>query len=114
MRPDSQVLIVARYFAKEQAAVDQLAADLEAVTAKLAELEEEHGGEEGAFSELDKMTKASVTARLNEIGNDKEAIDEARVLKEWLKLNNEEADLKKRHKEAETELDMKASQNIQS
>src|SRR6266850_564341 len=38
-------LIVARYFAKEQAAIDQLAADLEGVTARLTEIEEEHGGE---------------------------------------------------------------------
>jgi len=37
-------LIVARYFAEEQEVIDALAADLETVTAKLAELEEEHGG----------------------------------------------------------------------
>jgi type I restriction enzyme M protein len=50
-------LIVARYFAEEQAAIDQLAAELEGVIAKLAELEEEHGGEDGAFAELDKVNK---------------------------------------------------------
>jgi len=44
--------------------IDQLAADLEGATAKLAELEEEHGGDEGAFSELDKVNKANVAARL--------------------------------------------------
>ncbi len=101
-------LIVARYFAKEQAAIDQLAAELESVTARLAELEEEHGGEEGAFAELDKVNKANVTARLKEIKGDKEAKDEAAVLNEWLKLNDEEADLKKRLKDAEAALDAKA------
>ena len=60
-------LIVARYFATEQAAIDKLAADLESVTAQIDELEEEHGGEEGAFSELDKVNKGNVTARLKEI-----------------------------------------------
>src|SRR5439155_13884039 len=35
-------LIVARYFAKEQTAIDALTAELESVTAKLVELEEEH------------------------------------------------------------------------
>ena len=80
LRPCPKPLIVARYFAKEQAAIDQLAAELESVTAKLAELEEEHGGEEGAFSELDKVNKANVTARLKEIKGDKEAKDEAAVL----------------------------------
>ena len=83
-----KALIVARYFAKEQEAIDKLAAELESVTAKMAELEEEHGGEEGAFSELDKVNKANVTARLKEIKGDKEAKDEAAVLNEWLKLSD--------------------------
>ena len=103
-----KALIVARYFAKEQAAIDQLAAELEGVTARLTELEEEHGGEDGAFAELDKVNKANVTARLKEIKGDKEAKDEAAVLNDWLKLNDEEADLKKRLKDAEAALDAKA------
>jgi len=103
-----KALIVARYFAKEQAAIDQLSAELEIVTAKLAELEEEHGGEEGALSELDKVNKANVTARLKEINGDKDAKDEAIVLNDWLKLNGEEADLKKCLKEAEATLDAQA------
>ena len=75
-------LIVARYFAKEQAAIDQLTAELESVTAKLTELEEEHGGEDGAFSELDKVNKANVTARLKEIKGliQGEAKEEAAIL----------------------------------
>jgi type I restriction enzyme M protein len=101
-------LIIARYFAKEQEAIDKLAADLESVTARMTELEEEHGGEEGAFSELDKINKANFTARLKEIKGDKEAKDEADVLSEWLKLANEEADLKQAVKEAEADLDAKA------
>lgn len=101
-------IIVARYFAMEQAAVDQLAANLEVVTAKLVELEEEHGGEEGAFAEIDKVNKANVAARLNEIKADKEAKDEVAVLDEWLGLNTEEANLKKRLKGFEVDLDAKA------
>ncbi|CUS32142.1 Type I restriction system adenine methylase HsdM [Candidatus Nitrospira nitrosa] len=101
-------LIVARYFAKEQEAIDQLTAELEGVSARLTELEEEHGGEEGAFSELDKVNKAEVTKRLKEIKGDKDAKDEAAVLNEWLKLSDEEADFKKRLKEAEASLDAKA------
>ena len=88
----------------------------------MTELEEEHGGEEGAFSELDKINKANVTARLKEMKSmegqmsreagmpgatqgDKEAKNEADVLNAWLKLNTQEADLKKALKEAETKLD---------
>ena len=47
-----KALIVARYFANEQEAIDELEAGLETVAAQMAELEEEHGGEEGAFFEL--------------------------------------------------------------
>jgi type I restriction enzyme M protein len=101
-------LIVARYHGAEQAAIDQLAVELEGVTARLTELEEEHGGEEGAFAELDKVTKANVAARLKEVKNDKEAKDEAAVLTDWLELNAQEADLKKRLKDAEAELDAKS------
>jgi type I restriction enzyme M protein len=100
--------IVARYYAKQQAAIDQLTADLEAITAILAELEEEHGGDDGAFSELDKVNKVNVAALLKEINADKEAKDEAAVLNQWLKLNDEESDLKKRLKDAEVDLDANA------
>jgi type I restriction enzyme M protein len=101
-------LIVARYYAREQAAIDTLTSELETVSAKLTEMEEEHGGDEGAFSELDKVNKANVSARLKEIKDDKEAKDEAGILTEWLTLNEQESDLKKKLKEAEADLDVKA------
>ena len=101
-------LIVSRYFAKEQAAIDQLESELENVSAKLTELEEEHGGEEGAFSELDKVNKGNVNSRLKEIKGDKESAEEAAVLNDWLKNNAQEAVLKKQIKEAKAELDANA------
>jgi len=129
-----KALIVARCFAKEQTALDELTTELESITARLAELEEEHGGEEGAFSELDKVNKANVTSRLKEIspgspGNAKPQLgrkgknaqpglgaprdnesndEEAFVLRQWLALAEEEADLKKRLKGAEAKLDARA------
>lgn len=101
-------LIVARYFAEEQEALDSLNAELETVSAQLAELEEEHGGEEGAFAELEKVNKGEVVRRLKEIKGDKEAKDEAAVLKEWLDANTRESELKKQIKAAEAELDAAA------
>jgi type I restriction enzyme M protein len=55
-------LIVARYFAKEGEAADKLAAGLETVTGRIGELEEEHGGEEGTFSELKKVKSGNPLA----------------------------------------------------
>ncbi len=101
-------LIVGRYFAKEQEDIDKLAVELESVNARMTELEEENGSEEGTFSELDKVNKANVTARLKEIKGDKEAKNEATVLNEWLKLAGDEADFKKALKNAEAVLDAKA------
>lgn len=98
-------LIVTRYFAAEQAAIDQLAADLESVTASITELEEEESGEEGAFSEIEKVNKPSVTARLKEIKDDPDAADERTVLKKWLEHHEKEAKLKKQLKDAEAALD---------
>jgi hypothetical protein len=100
-------LIVDRYFAAEQAAIREQEAALESVAAQMTEMEEEHGGEEGAFSELDKVNKANVTARLKEFkGESGEVIvEEKGALEEWLKLCNQEADLKKTLKEAEAALD---------
>jgi type I restriction enzyme M protein len=98
-------LIVDRYFTPQQAAIREQEAALETVTAQMTELEEEHSGEEGAFSELEKINKANVTARLKEIKGDKEAREEAAVLNAWLKLSAQEADLKKALREAEAELD---------
>jgi len=81
---------------------------LEGVTARLTELEEEQGGEEGAFADLDKVNKANVAARLKEIRGDRDAQDEAALLNDWLRLNGQEADLKRRLKATDAALDAQA------
>ncbi len=101
-------LVVQRYFAAEQAALEALEAEGESFAAQLTELEEEHGGEEGYFAELDKVNKANVTARLRELRGEKDVDDEKAVLESWLSLAAEEAERKRAAKEAEAELDEKA------
>jgi type I restriction enzyme M protein len=104
-------LIVARYYAKEQAQIDAFNAELESATARLEELEEEDGSEEGVFSEFDKINKPAVTLRLKEARaaytTNADASAEIGVLDKWLELANQEADLKKRIKDAEADLDAK-------
>src|ERR1700730_19350689 len=103
-----KALIVAHYFAKEQEEIDGLASELESLTARMTELEEEQSGEEGVFPDPEKVNKDSATARLAEIKDDQEAKDEAAVLNEWLKLADEHANLKKRLRDAENALDAEA------
>lgn len=98
-------LVVARYFADEQAELEALQAKLEAATAERTELEEEHGGDEGFFAELEKINKGNVKARLKEIKGDAEAKDEEEVLKQWIKLSDAEAAAKKAIKIADKTLD---------
>jgi type I restriction enzyme M protein len=98
-------LMVARYFATEQTEIESQQADLEAVTAQMEELEEEHGGDEGAFSELEKVNKANITARLKEIKGDAEAKEEEQILREWLGLSDRQTALKKAIKDAEVQID---------
>ncbi|MBI9109974.1 type I restriction-modification system subunit M [Maridesulfovibrio ferrireducens] len=100
--------IVNRYFAEEKETVERITAKLETAKAGKTELEEEHGGEDGFFAELDKINKANVTARLKEIKSDKDAKDEVVVLKKWLDLGKLETDLKKQLKDAEAKLDDEA------
>ena len=101
-------LIVAKYFAEEQAAIEKLTAELENISARKTELEEEHSGEDGAFSELDKINKSNIKTRLKEIKGDKEAEDELVVLNEWIRFSDKETKLKKEIKEADADLDRKA------
>lgn len=98
-------LVVNRYFSAEQKAIDKFEIELENITTQMSEMGEEHSGEEGVFSELDKVNKANVTARLKEIKGDKEAKEEIEVLNAWLKLYNKQTELKYALKEAEEKLD---------
>lgn len=101
-------LIVARYFAAEQQALDELDAKLESITAEQAELEEEHGGEDMAFSGFDKINDKAVKERRAELGNDPDSKQETAILKRWQSLNKKQSAFKKQRKLADAELDAAA------
>ncbi|HRQ87184.1 MAG TPA: type I restriction endonuclease subunit M, partial [Bacteroidia bacterium] len=108
-------LVVARFFVKEQAEIDELRVKLETVSASLAEFEEEHGSEGGllfeAQDEKGGLTKGSVKARLVaaiEGGTDVAEPGEIPVLKKWLKLSTAETELKRSLRAAEAQLDLLA------
>ena len=101
-------LIIARYFAEEQANSEKLEAESEAIKSEMEEMDEEHGGEEGllfeAKTEKGKLTKASVNARLKEIKQDKEALEERKALEAYLALIEKEAAANKKVKDAQKAL----------
>lgn len=98
-------LIVARFLASEQSALDAAQAALESTTAGIAELEEEHGGEEGFLGAFDRISRSEITARLKEIRGDKDATEEADVLRHWVELSERETTLKRAVKDLDVELD---------
>lgn len=99
-------LIVARYFAEEQAKVDALQSTLDNASQALETYLEENSGDEGLLSEAlndkDKVTKATVLNRLK-VATDS---DEKATLKQAKKLFDDEADAKKALKEAQEALDL--------
>jgi type I restriction enzyme M protein len=103
-----RALLIARYYAAEQAALDAKQAELDAVSAQLAELEEENSAEEMTFAGFEKINDKEVKSRIKEIGNDADAADELAVLKAWLKLSDEEATLKKTVKTLDAALEQEA------
>ena len=97
--------LVARYFAGEQAAIEAQHAELEAAIASLAEIEEEHAGEDAAFSGFDSISVATVKKRIREVARDPDAAEELRVLRQWLAINESIAAWKKKVRESEAALD---------
>ena len=104
-------LLIARHFAADQAALDKLESEAAAVAQEIEELAEEHGGEDGLLAEAkndkDKLTKASVSARLKDIKNDRDAADERKVLGEYLTLTERESEVSATARAAQEELTAK-------
>ncbi|MBI3654233.1 MAG: hypothetical protein HY231_24655 [Acidobacteria bacterium] len=103
-------LIIARYFAAEQAALEKLEADIAALGQQLEELAEEHSGEDGlladALNDRGKLTRASVSARLKQLKVESGELiaEEEAALKQWLKLESEEAEVSAQLKAAQEKL----------
>ncbi|HEA29708.1 MAG TPA: type I restriction-modification system subunit M [Leeuwenhoekiella sp.] len=115
-------LVIKNYLGAEQEALAGLQAELETTQAARAALEEEHSGDEGAFSELDKINKAEVTRLNKELKAESQAkalamaaeqaasygesqTTDFEITRQWLKLYTKEASLKKDIKAAEANLD---------
>lgn len=115
-------LMIDCYFKAEKEALEALEAEKESIASQLTELEEEHSGEEGYFSDFDKVNKGTVAKRLKELGAVKpfkrkdslmaaepEALyGEAGVFQQYLDLVEQQAKLSAEIKKAEETLDKKA------
>ena len=104
-------LIIARYFAVEQAAIEVLQANRETAARGLEEFVEEHDDDdsllEGATNDNGKITKAGVKTRLKAIHHDDEpeSGEERKALTRCLVLLQAEAEAAKAVREAKADLD---------
>lgn len=102
-------LVVKRYFAEKQEEIDNLKSDLEETGQQKETLEEENSGEEDLFEEArsnaGKITKGDLNKRIKEISDDPEFKDELKALNEYLDLIDKESVIKKKIKDAESQLD---------
>ncbi len=104
-------LIVARYFAAAQAAIDALDARIAELEQSLAEAMEDGGGEDGLLAEVitgeadaPKIAAKSVKDRIKALAGDRDAEDELAALKHWLALDTKLAKAKADRREAEIAL----------
>lgn len=104
-------LMVNHYFNTEQKAIEELETNRDDVTRQMEEMAEEHGGEEGPLNDVtndkDKITKAAVQQHIKEIKDDDESADELEILKQYLKLLEQEAEFNRKIKEAQSALEKK-------
>lgn len=101
-------LIVARYFAAEQAEIDELTSVWEGASQAVEEYVEEHAVEGGLLADAmedDKISKSLATARLKIARHGGSELDEIVALKHIIDLYNAEAVAKKAAKDAKALLD---------
>lgn len=108
-------LVIARYFANEQKAIETAEAEAEEFARQMEEIEEEHGGEDGlleeAKNEKGKLTKASIKTRLRDIDC---AGEERRLLQTLDGLIEKEAAANKKAKEASKVLEKRVVEKYKS
>lgn len=102
-------LVTNRYFSEEKQALEKLNGHKESLAAEIAELEEEHGTEDGLFAELDKVNKANAAKRIKDIKNEKdeELQQELEALEAYVEKHTKLSVTNKKIKEAEKDLDDK-------
>jgi type I restriction enzyme M protein len=102
-------LLIARFFAAEQAAIDALEAGREALARQIEEAEEEQSGEDSLFAEArnerGKLSAKGIRDRLKAIQADPEVADERTALQAQLALIEAEAAAAKKVKDATRTLD---------
>jgi type I restriction enzyme M protein len=104
-------LVINRFFETEENNIQELEANIESIKAEMQEMEEEHGAEDGLMAEAkndkDSITTPSVKERMKKIKGSKDDAAEYKLLTEYLKLNDDKAELSRKIATLQKELEDK-------
>ncbi|MBU2592401.1 type I restriction-modification system subunit M [Patescibacteria group bacterium] len=104
-------LMIKTYFAQEQSNLNNLQVEIDQAVSKMEEMKEEHGGDESLLSDVvnekGNITKGDLNKRLKEIKDESDSEDELEVLQKYANLMANEAEAKKKIKEAEKDMEQK-------
>ncbi len=108
------VILVARYFAAERDAIEALDNQLATLEQQLDEMREENSGEEGLLAEViegegekQKISAKALKARLKEIGEKPDYVDERAAIEAYAALLDEQTAARAARKTAQEDLDKK-------
>jgi len=99
-------LVINRYLEKERKEIEELRIELDNKSQEIQELIEENSGDEGFFSDFEKINKATVNSRIKEIKSKPDEDEELKVMEKFLALTEQESEAKKKIKEAEKVLEL--------
>ena len=104
-------LVINRYFAEVQKAIEGLETEKEMIASEMEELKEGNTCEEGLLEEVinekGNITKGDLNKRIKEITGDSEFEDELKLLEKYMELYEKESEIGKKIKEETSELDKK-------
>jgi len=116
----SAPLLIARYFAAEQTAIEKIDTELNALEQQLDELKEEQGGEGGLLEDVvegegdkQKITAKSVKTQLKQIGSDLNFDEERIALENYSSLLDKQTETKRMLKAALEGLDAELATKYQ-
>jgi len=107
-------ILINQYFISERDAIEALKTQLSEIEQKLINMMEENSGEDGLLAEViegegdkQKITIKSIKRRLKEISNDPNYADENKALQNYIKIFENQTDVKNKLKTAQDEIEAK-------
>ena len=98
-------LILDHFFKDDLVAIEKLTEEIEEINSRMAELEEEQSDEDGLFTDIEKINKSTINAKIRDLKQDKDSDEEINFLHQWIELYNQQSDMKRKLKTLSMDID---------